>query len=414
MTQVQPTSERTSDEVPKWLTPGVRGIGLASFLADAGHEIPTSLFPSLLITTLGASAAVLGLVEGLADGLAGLARLAGGPLADEVARRRRTAIGGYTSTAILSALIGAATAVWQVALLRMAAWASRGLRVPARNALLADMVPAQVYGRAYGFERMMDSLGAIAGPLLALGLVTLVGVRTAILLSVIPGLLAALAILYAIRHIPRARSREHVPLRLRVRPILRGTLGQLLVGVSFFEVGHVAATLLILRVTQQLTPSLGLQSATQAALWLYTAYNVAATLASVPAGRASDRRGAIGVLAVGVALFLIAYIGFAVPSPNLFVLAFGFVAAGVGIGCVETSQHTAVASLAPTDLRGSAFGLLAAVQSFGNIVASTIAGLLWSVWSPVAAFVYLSAWAFVALLVLLRLALRSPSHLAHL
>lgn len=213
MTQVQPTSERTSDEVPRWLTPGVRGIGLASFLADAGHEIPTSLFPGLLITTLGASAAVLGLVEGLADGLAGLARLAGGPLADDVARRRRTAIGGYTSTAILSALIGAATAVWQVALLRMAAWASRGLRVPARNALLADMVPAQVYGRAFGFERMMDNLGAIAGPLLALGLVTLVGVRTAILLSVIPGLLAALAMLYAILHIPRARSREHVPLR---------------------------------------------------------------------------------------------------------------------------------------------------------------------------------------------------------
>jgi MFS family permease len=284
--------------------------------------------------------------------------------------------------------------------------------VPARNALLADMVPAQVYGRAYGFERMMDNLGAIGGPLLALGLVTLVGVRTAILLSVIPGLLAALAILYAIRHIPRSTSREHVPLRLRVRPILRGKLRDLLVGVSFFEVGHIAATLLILRVTQQLTPNLGLQAATQVALWFYTAYNVAATLASIPAGRASDKRGAIGVLAVGVALFLVGYIGFAVPSPNLLVLAGGFVAAGVGIGCVETSQHTAVASLAPTDLRGSAFGLLAAVQSFGNIVASAIAGLLWSVWSPVAAFVYLSAWAFVALLVLLRLKLRSPSQSA--
>lgn len=394
MTQAHPTSETTSDEVPKWLNPGVRGIGIASFLADVGHEIPTSLFTSLLISTLGASAAALGLVEGLADGLAGLARLIGGPLADDVARRRRTAIGGCTSTAILSALIGAATAVWQVALLRMAAWASRGLRVPARNELLADMVPASVYGRAYGFERMMDNLGAIGGPLLALGLVTLIGVRTAILLSVIPGLLAALAILYAIRHIPRARSREHIPLRLRVRPILRGKLRQLL----------------ILRVTQQLTPSLGLQTATQAALWCYTAYNLAATLASVPAGRSSDKRGAIGVLAVGVALFLVGYVGFAVPSPNLFVLAGGFVAAGVGIGCVETNQHTAVASLAPTDLRGSAFGLLAAVQSFGNIVASAIAGLLWSVWSPVASFVYLSAWALVALLVLLRLALRSSSN----
>ena len=407
MTQVQPTSETAHDEVPKWLTPGVRGIGTASFLADVGHEVPTSLFPSLLISTLGASAAVLGLVEGMADGLAGLARLAGGPLADDVVRRRQTAIGGYVSTALLSALIGAATAVWQVAILRMAAWASRGLRVPARNALLADMVPASVYGRAYGFERMMDNLGAIGGPLLALGLVTLVGVRTAILLSVIPGLLAALAILYAIRHLPQVRSREHAPLRLRVRPLLYGQLGQLLVGVSLFEVGHVAATLLILRVTQQLTPSLGLQAATQVALWFYTAYNVAATLASIPAGRASDQQGAVGVLAIGVALFLIAYVGFAVPVPNLFVLVGGFVAAGVGIGCVETSQHTAVASLAPTDLRGSAFGLLAAVQSFGNIVASAIAGALWSAFSPTTAFVYLAIWALVALLVLVRLTRRS-------
>ncbi|HEV2581608.1 MAG TPA: hypothetical protein VGT44_12215 [Ktedonobacteraceae bacterium] len=148
MTQENSTSESTSDEAPKWLTPGVQGIGVASFLSDLGHEVPTSLFPSLLINMLGASAAALGLVEGLADGLAGLARLLGGSLADDPDRRRRTAIGGYTSTAILSALIGAAGAVWQVAVLRMAAWASRRLRVLARNALLADMVPTSVYGRA--------------------------------------------------------------------------------------------------------------------------------------------------------------------------------------------------------------------------------------------------------------------------
>ena len=88
----------------------------------------------------------------------------------------------------------------QVGVLRAGAWTARGLRVPARNALLADVVPAGVYGRAYGFERAMDNLGAIGGPLLASALVGLVGVRAAILLSVIPGLLAALAIIYAIRH----------------------------------------------------------------------------------------------------------------------------------------------------------------------------------------------------------------------
>ncbi|WP_075164661.1 hypothetical protein [Ktedonobacter racemifer] len=111
------------------------------------------------------------------------------------------------------------------------------------------MVPASVYGRAYGFERMMDNLGAIGGPLLALGLVSLVGVRTAILLSVIPGVLAALSILYAIRHLPRVTSRERTQLKITVRPLLRGRLGQVLLGVSSFEASNVAATLLILRAT---------------------------------------------------------------------------------------------------------------------------------------------------------------------
>ena len=91
------------------------------------------------------------------------------------------------------------TGVWQVGVLRAAAWSARGLRVPARNALLADVVPKDAYGRAYGFERMMDNLGAIGGPLLASLLVALVGVRSAMLVSVIPGLLATLAIVYAIR-----------------------------------------------------------------------------------------------------------------------------------------------------------------------------------------------------------------------
>lgn len=403
MTQLDGTSETTQADKRTWLTPGVWGIGLASFLADVGHEIPTSLFASFLVSTLGASAAILGLIEGIADGAAGLARLAGGALADDPARRRATAIGGYTSTAVLSALIGIATAMWQVAVLRVAAWFSRGLRVPARNALLADMVPAQVYGRAYGFERAMDNLGAIGGPLLALGLVSILGVRSAILLSVIPGLLATLAILFAIRHLPRSTTRERQPLRLQVRPVLQGRLGQLLVGVGIFEVGHIAATLLILRATQLLIPTLGLNAATQVALGLYTAYNAAATVVSIPAGRIGDRQSTTLVFTVGVGLFLLAYLGFAVQSPSVVLLALGFIAAGIAIGCVETSQHAAVATLAPPEIRGSAFGFLAAVQSFGNIAASAIAGVLWSVFSPGIAFLYLAAWMLIALVVLARL-----------
>jgi len=243
-------------------------------------------------------------------------------------------------------------------------------------------------------------------PLLALGLVTIVGIRTAIVLSVVPGILVAIAILYAIRHIPRATTRTRIPFRLIVRPLLKGRLGQVLVGVSFFETGNVATTLLILRATQLLTPSLALQSATQVAIGLYAGYNMAATIASVPAGRLSDRWGAIRILTVGVLFFLVAYLGFAVSVPNVLVLAVSFIVAGLAIGCIETSQHAAVASLAPVDLRGSAFGLLATVQSFGNIIASGVAGLLWTVISPSIAFVYLAVWALISCIVLAGLSLQ--------
>ena len=384
----------------RWLTPGVRDIGLASLLSDLGHEVPTSLLPSFLTSTLGAPAAALGLIEGIADGLSGAAKLAGGALADDPERRRATALGGYTVTAILSSLIGVATAVWQVGVLRAGAWAARGLRVPSRNALLADVVPVSAYGRAYGFERAMDNLGAIGGPLLALGLVALIGVRSSILLSVIPGLLAAVAILAAIRTIPHPSVRHHQPIRLRVRPVLHGELGRLFVGVSAFEFGNAAATLLILRATDLLAPDYGHSSAVKIALALYAGYNLAATLASVPGGALADRRGNLLVLAVAVFIFGISYTGLGFVGSSIFVLAVLFGLAGLAVGFVETAEHSAVASLAPVDLRGSAFGLLAAVQSFGNLAASAVAGALWTLVSPRVAFLYLAAWMVVSVVAL--------------
>ncbi len=383
----------------RWLTPGVKGIGSASLLADVGHEIPTALLPSLL-ASFGAPAAALGVIEGVSDALAGAARFGGGALADDPSRRRKVAVGGYTATAVLGAATAGATAVWQVGLLRAGAWTARGLRVPARNALLADIVPPTAYGRAYGFERMMDNLGAIFGPLLALGLAAWLGVDWAIGLSVVPGLLAAAAIIYAIRRTPRPTGRVTVPVRIRIRPVLRGDLGRLTAAVAAFEVGNVAATLLILRASDLLTAEHGSRTATTIALGLYIAYNLAATLVSVPAGRLADRlghRGPVVVLAGGVAGLALSYGLFVVDTTDVAFLAVPFILGGIGIGAVETAEHSAVAVLAPADMRGSAFGMLAAVQSFGNLAASALAGVLWTVFSAAAAFAYLTAWMFVAL-----------------
>jgi len=399
----------------EWFTPGVGGIGTASFLADVGHEVPTALLPSFVTTTLGAPAAALGLIEGISEGLAGTGRFVGGALADDPARRRTVAVGGYTTTAVLSSLIGVTNNVVQAGVLRGAAWAARGLRVPARNALLADVVPASAYGRAYGFERTMDNLGAIFGPLLALGLVTLFSVRTAMLLSVIPGLMAAVAIIFAIRQAKLPPARERRKLRIQVRPVLRGQLGRLMGAFAAFEVGNLAATLLILRATELMIHTHRLELATAIGLGLYTAYNLAATLASFPAGRLSDhlgQRGPLLVVTLGVMAFLVSYVVFAVSPAMIVVLAVAFILAGVGIGCVETAQTAAVASLAPESLRGSAFGLLATVQAAGNVVASTVAGLLYTLISPTTAFLYVAAWMLIALAGLAFAAQRDPAETA--
>jgi MFS family permease len=386
-------------EAGPWLTPGIRGIGLASLLSDLGHEIPTALLPSFLSSVLGAPAATLGLIEGVADALSGIAKLAGGALADDPGRRRGIAVGGYATTAVLSAGIGLATSALMVGLLRAGAWTARGLRVPARNALLADAVDSSAFGRAYGFERAMDNAGAVIGPLVALGLIAVIGIREAILVSVIPGLLAAVAIVYAVRHLARPTVRHVAPIRIVVRPLLRGRLGALLIAVALFEAGNVAATLLVLRATEALTPSAGDAAAT-IAIALYTGYNIAGTIASIPAGRLVDAHGARVVFGLGVGLFGAAYIVFAA-APGALLLALAFVIAGIGIGGVETAEHAAVASMAPEELRGSAFGLLALIQSGGDFVASALVGLLWTLVSPTAGFAFAAAAMGAALVALL-------------
>ena len=134
----------------------------------------------------------------------------------------------------------------------------------------------------------------------------------------------------------------------------------------------------------------------------YAAYNFAAALASLPAGRLHDRRGSIVVLSLGVASFLVAYAGFALTGGTLVLLIGLFLLAGAGKGLVETAEQAAVAALAPIDLRGSAFGVLAAIQSFGNLAASAIAGLLWTLVSPRVAFFYLTGWMLLSLFALSR------------
>ena len=178
--------------------------------------------------------------------------------------------------------------------------------------------------------------------------------------------------------------------------MLKEGLGRLFVGMGPFEFGNAAATLMILRATELLTPSRGENAAAQIALLLYAGYNLAGTLASLPGGHLSDRHSAVHSMVVGAAAFLIAHLIFAAAGPGILVLLVAFVLAGVGIGFAETAEAAAVASMTDESIRGSAFGLLAGLQSLGNFAASAIAGLLWTTVSPTVAFLWLSAWMAIA------------------
>ena len=171
-------------------------------------------------------------------------------------------------------------------------------------------------------------------------------------------------------------------------------------GITAFELGNCAATLLILRATQLLTTNHDKTRAATLTLVLYVAYNTAATIVSFPAGHAADKTRPTLVLTAGTITFAGAYAELTHDTTNLTVLGVLFVAAGIGIGLVETAKHAAVAANTAPTTRGSAFGLLAATQSVGNLAASGIAGILWTSASPSWAFAYLTAWMITATVIL--------------
>lgn len=310
MTAPEPAPrERSAHDGPdggarRWLTAGVGGVGAASFFSDAGHEMVTSILPTFVTSTLGSGPGALGTIEGASDALTGIAKLAGGPLSNDPARRGRLASGGYLGTAVATAAIGLTVAVWQAAILRALAWVSRGIRSPARDTLLVSLVPREAYGRASGVERAGDNAGAIVGPLVASLLVGVLGIRHTILLAFIPGVLAAVAITVAAREARRSLSAATArrALTFNLRELWQAGLPRAITPAALFEFGNLATTLLILRATDLLhTGGRSPTAATSLAILLYVGHNAAATVAALSGGQAADRVGPRAVFAAGAA-----------------------------------------------------------------------------------------------------------------
>ena len=378
-------------EVSVWRNRGVMGIGLGSLLSDTGHEMATAALPGFL-NSIGAPAAALGGIEGFADASLSISKVAGGVAADKpgVERKALTA-GGYAVTALGHGAFGLAGAWPVVAVARAVSWVARGGKAPARDSLLAGSVPPAQLGRAFGVERTMDSVGAIIGPLLAAPLIIAVGYRWLFAISIIPGLLAALAVVVLVRELPRTIAAHGPAIRGAMFELARrpGPFRWLLTGVGLYGLGNFSATLLILRATSLLASTgRSTERAAAMAVLMYAAHNTSNAVAAYPAGATVDRAGKRPVLIAGFLLFAGACAAFATGPTSIPVLTLLFVAVGASTGMVETAQSAHASELLDDQVRGRGFGLLGFVDGIGDLVSSVVVGTLFTVTAPAWGFAY--------------------------
>ena len=357
-----------------WLTSSVVAIGLASLLSDACYELIIPLLPAF-ITSLGGGALAVGAIEGIADAAASAAKLWGGSLADRTRHRRAWTASGYLGVGIFMPAIAFATSVPFVLAMRALAWIFRGFRSPIRDTLLVDATDPKFVNRAFGFQRSLDTVGAVIGPAAAILLVAAhVPLRHAILAAFIPGLLAGLMYVW-VRERPRVappREPMHIILAGLPRDFKRYVLG-----AGVFGLGNFSATLLVLVAIRALNPLVGPSHAIAYATAMYLAHNVIYAGLAYPASLLSERFGSGRMLGAGVAIFIITCATVAAAPNSLPIIAIAFALAAASIAIVDPMEGAFATLLLPAERRGSGFGALAAVNGVGDFVSSAGVGALW-------------------------------------
>jgi MFS family permease len=392
------TTERRS-----WLNQTVLGVGLTSLFSDWSHETATAVLPAFL-AAIGAGPAWLGAMEGIADGLSSFTKLAAGHYTDRLKRRKPLALFGYLVTALATTSFAFASHAYQLLLGRATAWLGRGVRSPAKKALLAADVPPGAYGRAFGFERLMDTVGAIAGPLTALWLLeqTHHSYRRVFLWTLLPGLVAVAAFWILVRERPaQARPQRSFIAGLRQLPI---PFRRFLAGVGIFGAGDFSHTMLILYASRALAPAHGAARAASIAVGLYTLHNAFYAGSAYVSGWLSDHVPQRKlVLAAGYGLAVVTAILLCTGAQSLLLLAFISILAGLYIGTEEALEDSVAAELVSKDQHGMAFGTLAAVNAGGDFISSLMVGFLWSAFSVQVAFAASAVLFFAGAVLILRL-----------
>jgi MFS family permease len=354
--------------VRSWLTRNVRVLSAVSFLQDTASELLYPLLPIYLTSVLGAPAAVVGAVEGVAEGAASLTKLAAGPLSDRYARRPLIAT-GYGMAALGKVIVAAATGWPGVMAGRVVDRLGKGIRGAPKDALLVDGIEDAARGRVFGFHRAMDTFGAVVGPLLGLAGYELLDHQIAPLLwvAVVPAVLSV-ALVFLARETRRVVPAQRKAMFARVRD-LPGGYWRVTVLLVAFGIVNFPDALLLLRLNE-------IGFSVVEVILAYVGYNLVYALSSYPAGLLADRIPRPAVFGIGLVFFAIGYIGLGLTTDT--VTAWVLIGVyGLFTGCTDGVAKAWISSLVGSDLQGSAQGVFQGASGFAILIAGVWAGLLW-------------------------------------
>jgi MFS family permease len=375
------------------LPSGVWILGGVSLLNDTATESVYPLLPFFLTSVLGAGAVSLGLIEGAAEAVASVLKIASGTLSDRWSRRKPIVVAGYGLSAFARPFIGMARSWTTVFALRFIDRVGKGIRGAPRDAMLAELAEETNRGRVYGFHQAMDHVGAVLGPLLAtLFLVAHPGrYRLLFALTAVPGALTVVLLKWA--HEPKRTVTVKDPgLATRNAERLPAPLIRYLIVLSVFTLGNSSDAFLLLRLTDA-------ARGPEFIPLMWAMLHVVKTVSSVVGGSASDRLGRRRLIAGGWLVYALVYGGFAL-STSLGALVTWFMVYGIYYGCVEGTERALVADFALPSQKGTAFGVYSGVAGIGALVSSVMFGVLWKLFGAPLAFASGAALAALATVLL--------------
>jgi len=379
------------------IPPSVWVLGFVSMLMDISSEMIHSLLPLFMVGVLGASAFTVGLIEGLAESTALIVKVFSGVLSDYLGKRKGLAVLGYALGAFTKPLFAIAPSVGMVLSARFLDRVGKGIRGAPRDALVADIAPAEVRGAAFGLRQALDTVGAFLGPLLAVGLMLLWAndFRAVFWVAVIPGMLAVMLLVFGVREPERHQGEK------KLNPIRRENLKRL--STSYWWVVGVGAVFTLARFSEAFLVLRAEQGGIPLALvpLVMVAMNVVYAGSAYPFGKLSDRMSHKTLLAWGLVVLIGSDLVLATNDHWTTVLA-GVALWGVHMGMTQGLLATMVADTAPADLRGTAFGFFNLVSGVATLVASVVAGLLWDQLGASFTFYAGSVFCVIALLGLIK------------